>query len=186
MIGSPAHGPEDVGLSERCLLGFNAGPPMLPSAYNNNLLLVQTPDTVVLFNEMIHDARIVRMNSEHPGPEVQRWLGDSIGWWEDDTLVVETTNFMPQWGLRGGGSKNKRVVERFTPMPGGDVLYRFTVEDDSIWSAPWTGETVWRASEDKIYEYACHEGNYAMTNVLRGARLLEQEALAETADDPGH
>ncbi len=108
---------------------------------------------------------------------MNRWLGDSIGWLDDDTLVVETSNFHPESSIRGG-SENLHVVERFTMQADGNLLYGFTVEDDTVWTAPWTGEYIWRASDDRVYEYACHEGNYAMGNVLRGARLLEKEALA--------
>jgi hypothetical protein len=177
---APYDGPESLPLRERCLLGFTGVAPTLPALYNNFKKIVQTDDHVVILLEMVHDARIVRMKREgrtveHPGPEVQRWLGDSIGWWEGDTLVVDTTNFLPHEGR--GGSADKHVVERFTKLANGDVLYRFTVEDESTWTAPWTGQYLWRASEDKVYEYACHEGNYAMENVLRGARLLEAEAL---------
>ncbi|MEE2776085.1 MAG: hypothetical protein VYE73_04900 [Acidobacteriota bacterium] len=178
----PYDGPESLAVFERCVIGFTGATPTLPSLYNNYKTIVQTEDHVVILIEMVHDARIVRMNSEerthtHPGSEVRKWLGDSIGWWEDDTLVVETTNFHPESQVRGG-SDNMRVVERFTRQEDGNVLYRFTVEDDAIWTAPWTGEYIWRASPQRVYEYACHEGNYAMGNVLRGARLLEAEALA--------
>ncbi len=173
----PYDGPESLPLRERCILGFTGVAPTLPALYNNFKRIVQTEDRVMILLEMVHDARVVRLDSEHPGPEVQRWLGDSIGWWEGDTLVVDTTNFMPQWGLRGGGSRDKHVVERFTMQPDGDVLYEFTVEDKNVWTAPWGGQYLWRASSDRVYEYACHEGNYAMENVLKGARLLESEAL---------
>ena len=176
----PYDGPESLPLRERCLIGFTGVAPTLPALYNNYKRIEQTDDHVVILLEMVHDARIVRLKQddrtiEHPGPEVQLWLGDSIGWWEGDTLVVDTTNFLPQ----EGGSAAKHVVERFTMMPGGDVLYRFTVEDPSIWTAPWTGQYLWKASDESVYEYACHEGNYAMENVLRGARLLEAEALGQ-------
>ena len=171
----PYDGPEMLGIAERCILGFTGAVPTFPSLYNNYKSIVQTEDYVMILIEMVHDARIVRMNSEHPGPGVKRWLGDSIGWWEDDTLVVDTTNFHPEASIRGG-SENLHVVERFTMLADGNLLYRFTVEDDTVWTAPWTGEYIWRASDDRVYEYACHEGNYAMGNVLRGARLLEKEA----------
>ena len=177
----PYDGPESLPLRERCILGFTGVAPTLPALYNNFKRIVQTEDHVVILLEMVHDARIVRMNSEHPESTDanRRWLGDSVGWWEGDTLVVDTTNFLPQEGFRGGGSTEKHVVERFTKVPGGDVIYRFTVKDPEVWTAPWTGEYVWRASDDRVYEYACHEGNYAMENVLRGARLLEAEALGK-------
>ncbi len=171
--------------TERCIGPFTGHTPVLPSLYNNYKRIVQTEDHVVILLEMIHDARIVRMRRddrpvEHPGPEVQRFLGDSVGWWEDDTLVVDTTNFRSDSGAGGfrGDSENTRVVERFTKRENGDIIYRFTVEDETYWTAPWTGEYVWRASAKRVYEYACHEGNYAMGNIMRGARLLEKEALA--------
>ncbi len=177
----PYDGPESLPLRERCLLGFTGVAPTLPALYNNYKHIVQTEEYVVIHLEMVHDARVVRMQQdgvqvEHPGPEVQFWLGDSIGWWEGDTLVVDTTNFLPHEG-RAGGTADKHVQERFTKLPGGDLLYRFTVEDKSLWASPWSGQYIWQASDQSVYEYACHEGNYAMENVLRGARLLEAEAL---------
>ena len=172
---------EQRSTAERCLLGFTGVAPTLPGLYNNFKRIVQTEDHVVIELEMVHDARVVRLSSEHPPAEVKRWLGDSIGWWEGDTLVVETTNFRPETSPGRGGSENARVVERFTKRENGDVLYGFTVEDPTVWTAPWTGEYVWRATDDRIFEYACHEGNYALGNILRGARLLEQEAMAAKA-----
>ncbi len=177
----PYDGPESLAISERCILGFTGAAPTLPSLYNNFKTIVQSEDYVVIHLEMVHDARIVRMKTdgrtvEHPPADVTPWMGDSIGWWEGDTLVVETTNFHPESAMRGG-SPNTRVTERFSMQDNGSVVYRFTVEDDTVWTAPWTGEYLWQASDDQIYEYACHEGNYAMGNVLRGARLLEEEAM---------
>ncbi len=178
----PYDGPESLAISERCILGFTGAAPTLPSLYNNFKSIVQTDDYVMILIEMVHDARIVRMQTEgHPVEHLpagaKKWLGDSIGWWEGDTLVVDTTNFHPESSMRGG-SENTHVVERFTKQANGDLVYRFTVEDDQVWTAPWTGEYTWRASQDRVYEYACHEGNYAMGNIMRGARLLEKEALA--------
>ena len=169
------------GNAERCLLGFSGATPSFPSLYNNHKTIVQTEDYVMILIEMVHDARIVRMKSEgrpvaHPPAEVKKWLGDSIGWWEGDTLVVDTTNFHPKGGTRGA-SESLHVVERFTRQEDGNVLYRFTMEDDTTWTAPWTGEYIWRASDKRVHEYACHEGNYALGNIMRGARLLEKEAL---------
>ncbi|MDX1384637.1 MAG: hypothetical protein R3190_13375 [Thermoanaerobaculia bacterium] len=172
----PFDGPESLALAERCLLGFSGGPPMLPSLYNNYLSITQTEDHVVIMAEMVHDARIARMNGEHrpETPENRRWLGDPIAYWEGDTLVVESKNFRSHSGLPGA-DENLHVVERFTPTPEGDVLYNFRVDDPTAWTAPWAGEYTWRKKDSKVYEYACHEGNYAMGNVLRGARLLESE-----------
>ena len=177
----PYDGPESMPLRERCLLGFTGVAPTFPGLYNNYKKIVQTDDHIMILLEMVHDARIVRMKRqgaavEHPDPGIKSWLGDSIGWWEGDTLVVETTNFLPHEG-RSGGSVNKHVVERFTKQTDGNVLYQFTVTDPSTWTQPWSGQYMWRASRDSVYEYACHEGNYAMGNVLRGARILEAEAL---------
>ncbi len=171
----PYDGPESLAIFERCIVGFTGATPTLPALYNNYKRIVQTEDTIMILIEMVHDARIVRMSSEHPGPEVKKWLGDSIGWWEGDTLVIDTTNFLPEGQMRGGSEK-MHVVERLTLHPDGNVLYNFTVDDPATWTAPYTGEYIWRASDEKTYEYACHEGNYAMTNVLKGARLLEREA----------
>ena len=171
---------EQRGTAERCLLGFTGVAPTFPSLYNNFKRIVQTEDHVAILLEMVHDARVVRMNSEHPPAHVKKWLGDSIGWWEGDTLVVETTNFRRESAPGRGGSENAKVTERFTKKENGDVLYRFTVEDPTVWTASWTGEYVWRASTDRVFEYACHEGNYALGNIMRGARLLEKEELAKT------
>jgi hypothetical protein len=180
----PYDGPEMLGIAERCILGFTGAAPTFPSLYNNFKRVVQTDDYVVIEIEMVHDARIVRMNSEHLPADVRKWLGDSIGKWEGDTLVVDTTNFLPQSGVRGG-SENAHVIERFTKLANGDVLYRFTTDDPSVWTAPWSGEYIWRASDERVYEYACHEGNYAMGNILRGARLLEKEARERAASGGG-
>ncbi|MEZ5552293.1 MAG: hypothetical protein R3E82_15520 [Pseudomonadales bacterium] len=171
----PFDGPEDLALAERCLLSFAGGPPILPSLYNNYTRIVQTDDYVMILLEMVHDARIVRMNSEHRPASYRSWLGDSIGWWEDDTLVVDTTNFRRETGLYGA-DENLHLVERFSRLENGDLLYHFTVTDPTAWEAPWSGEYSWRSSDQQVYEYACHEGNYAMGGILRGARLLEQEA----------
>ena len=174
----PYDDPESLPTSERCLAGFTGAAPTFPSLYNNYKRIVQTETHVMILLEMIHDARIVRLNSEHPGPEVTKWLGDSIGWWEGDTLVVDTTNF--RVGGRGfrGGSENTHVVERFSVQHDGNVIYNFTVEDDTVWEAPWTGEYLWKAADGLVYEYACHEGNYSMGGTLRGARVLEADALS--------
>ena len=173
----PYDDPELRPMGERCILGFGStqGPPMLPVLYNNFKRIVQTPDHVMILVEMNHDARIVRMNSEHESPEIQRWLGDSVGHWEGDTLVVDTTNFTKRPGL-GSASKNLHVVERFSRIDNDTLRYQFTVDDPSVWTGPWSGEYPWPASDGRVYEYACHEGNYAMGNILRGARLLEAEA----------
>lgn len=169
-------------LAERCIIGSRstAGPPMLPNLYNNHKRIIQTPDHVMILTEMNHDVRVIRLNSQHPGDKLTFWLGDAIGWFEGEDLVVETTNFGPTPAL-SGASSNLKVTERFTKTPDGNLRYRFTVDDPYVWTEPWSGEYVWRAAPEKVYEYACHEGNYALGNIMRGARLLEREAAAEGA-----
>jgi hypothetical protein len=180
--GSTADGaydnPEQRPLGERCILGFGqtSGPPALPDYFYNNLHeIVQTPDSLVILTEMIHDARIVRMNQPHAPQNVRKWMGDSVGRWEGDTLVVDTTNFTDKTRFRGS-SENLHVVERFSRLDDRTLLYRFTVDDPRTWAEPWTGEYAWPATNDLMYEYACHEGNYALGDILRGARVLEREA----------
>ena len=176
----PFDGPEELALAERCLLGFSAGPPMLPGLYNNHKRIVQSEDHVMILVEMVHDARIVRMDSSHAPDDVRRWLGDSVGQWDGDTLVVDTTNFRSDTGLYGG-DENLHLVERFTLLEDGNLLYDFTVDDPTAWTGPWSGSYVWKRSKEPVYEYACHEGNYSMFNILRGARRLEGEELARRA-----
>ncbi len=173
----PYDDPEGRPLSERCLLAFgsSAGPPMLPVLYNNLKRIVQSENTVMILVEMVHDARVIRMNQEHAPAEIRSWLGDSVGHWEGDTLVVDTTNFRDTPGL-GQASGNLHVVERFTRIDADTLLYQFTVDDPTVWTAPWSGEYVWPASEHKVYEYACHEANYSFGGILRGARVLEADA----------
>ncbi len=175
----PFDGPEELALAERCLLGFSAGPPMLPGLYNNYKRIVQSEDHVMILVEMVHDARIVRMGGDHAPAEVRRWLGDSVGHWEGDTLV-DTINFRSDTGLYGG-DENLHLVERFTQQEDGNLLYDFTVDDPTAWTGPWSGSYVWKRSEEPVYEYACHEGNYSMFNILRGARRMEREELARRA-----
>ena len=176
----PFDGPETLALAERCLLGFSAGPPMLPGLYNNYKRIVQTETHVMILVEMVHDARVIRLGGEHAPDGMRKWLGDSVGRWEGDTLVVETKNFRSDTGLYGG-DENLELTERFTVREDGHLVYDFTVNDPTAWTAPWSGEYVWRATEKPVYEYACHEGNYAMGNILRGARRLESEWKGEVA-----
>jgi hypothetical protein len=174
-VPSAFDGPEVRPLAERCLLGFGStsGPPSLPNYFYNNLKqIVQTGDTVMILNEMVHDARIVRVGGQHLPQSVRKWMGDSIARWEGDTLVVDTTNFTGKTQFRGS-SENLHVIERFTRSDANTLLYRFTVEDDSTWERPWTGEYPWVSTNEIMYEYACHEGNYALVDVLRGARVQE-------------
>ena len=179
----PYDDPELRPLAERCLLGFGStsGPPMLPVLYNNLKRIVQTEDTVMILVEMVHDARIIRLNAEHDPPEIRKWLGDSIGYWEGDTLVVDTTNFTERPGL-SSASRDLHVVERFRRNPDGTLHYQFTVDDPTVWTRPWSGEYPWRPSEERVYEYACHEANYALEGILKGARLLEAEARGEVIE----
>jgi hypothetical protein len=174
-------GPELRPLAERCLLGFGStsGPPTLPNYFYNNLKqIVQTKDSVLILNEMVHDARVVRMNAQHLPETIKKWNGDSIGRWEGDTLVVDTTNFTNKTRFNGSGEK-LHVVERFTRVDPKTILYRFTVEDPETWDKSWTGEYPWRATDEKLYEYACHEGNYSLGGMLRGARQKEAEDAAK-------
>jgi hypothetical protein len=172
--------PEQRPLSERCLLGFGStsGPPALPDYFYNDLhQIVQTPDSIMILTEMVHDARIVRMNAQHLPQNIRRWMGDSVGRWEGDTLVIDTTNFTDKTRFRGS-TENLHVVERLKRLDDKTLLYRFTVEDPNTWDKPWTGEMAWPATSQPIYEYACHEGNYALGDVLRGARHQEAEEAA--------
>ena len=166
--------------AERCILTFGStsGPPMLPALYNNHKRIVQGEDTILILIEMVHDARIIRMNAEHDPPEIRKWLGDSIGWWEGDTLVVETTNFVDRPAFRQG-SGNMIVTERFRLQDADSLIYSFTVEDPTVWIAPFTGEYAWPRSENKVFEYACHEANYALEGIMKGARLLEADFRGE-------
>ncbi len=169
--------PERRPLGERCLLGFGStsGPPVLPNYFYNNLhQIVQTPDSVMILTEMVHDARVVRMNAQHLPKTIRKWLGDSVGRWDGDTLVVDTTNFTEKTRFRGS-SADLHIVERFSRIDANTLRYRFTVDDPNTWTQPWTGEYTWPATEDHVYEYACHEANYALENILRGARLKEAE-----------
>jgi hypothetical protein len=173
----PYDGPETMVLGVRCIYQPTASVPIRPLPYNNLKTIVQT-DTHVLINiEWMHWARIVRIDSEHLPSAIRSLAGDSIGWWEDDTLVVETTNFLASPGVAREGL---RVVERFSPIDEKGLLYQFEVEDPD-YEASYSGELLWPKTDQRSYEYACHEGNYAMGNTLRGARLLEQEWSAKQA-----
>ncbi|MDP2126042.1 MAG: hypothetical protein Q8K97_01575 [Pseudohongiella sp.] len=169
-------GPEDRGLSERCLLGFNSVPPFEPSLYNNNLQIFQTEDHVVIFNEMIHEARIVPIDgSPHIPASITQWNGDSRGYWDGETLVVESRNFNSKTqSFSGVGvSSDKVLTERFTRSGQDQVDYRFTVEDSRAFTTPVTAEIPMFRMDGELYEYACHEGNYGLVNVLQGARVEE-------------
>jgi hypothetical protein len=179
-----ADGPERRSLSERCLLGTGgtSGTPILPYFYNNLHQIVQTADQLVIFSEMVHDARVVRIGGQHPAPSVRKWLGDSIASWDGDTLVIDTTNFADDGSLRPAGAA-LHVTERLSRIDARTLRYRFTVEDSSTWTTSWSGEYLWPATSDRIFEYACHEGNHALEHILRGARAAEK--MGSAAADRG-
>ena len=172
-------GPEARPLGERCLLAFgsSSGPPMLPVLYNNHYQIVQSGDTVTTLVEMVHDARVIRLNAQHLPASLRKWMGDSIGRWEGDTLVVETTNFTDKEGFRGA-TENRKVIERFTRVAADEIDYRFTIDDPTAFARSWSAEYPFYRTDEKIYEYACHEGNYALPGILAGAR--EQERSSRT------
>jgi hypothetical protein len=176
---NPSDNPETRALGERCLLGFGgtSGPVMLPVLYNNTYQIVQAPGRLAILVEMDHDVRIVRMGSrEHLPPSVRPWMGDSVGWWEGDTLVIETTNFHPEETLRGA-SDHLKVTERLTGVGRGRLHYAFWVEDPTVFSQPWGGEYEFSATKGPVYEYACHEGNYALAGILAGAREEDRTGI---------
>ena len=178
--GTPFDDPERRSLGERCLLSFgrNAGPPMLANGfYNNNYQIIQAKDHVAIVVEMVHDTRIVPLNAKHRTDGVRPWLGDSIGWWDGETLVVETTNFPRAMAYRGSWEKLK-VTERFTRKGKDRLYYAFTVEDPDVWDTAWGGEYEFSPLEGRVMEYACHEGNYALEGILAGAREGERMAGA--------
>ena len=178
-------GPEARGVAERCLLGFSTGPPMLPGGYNNNVQIFQAPGYVVLLHEMVHDVRVVPLDGDALPASIRQWLGSSRGRWEGDTLVVETTNFTDGTGsfntsfASWGSAENTRLVERFTRVDGDTVRYEFTVDDPGTWSEPFTGRFPLNRSDAPLYEYACHEGNHGMLNLLSGARAEERASATE-------
>jgi hypothetical protein len=179
----PASGPEDRALYERCILGFNSGPPIIPNGYNNNVELLQRRDYIVILTEMVHDARIVPMDGRpHLPASVRQWSGDSRGRWDGDTLVVETTNFTHKGtgtiSLPVTTDENLRLVERFTLADPDTLVYEFTVNDPTTWTKPWTAVVHMKRNPDRIYEYACHEGNYGMEGILKGARVDEHKSTA--------
>jgi hypothetical protein len=174
-------GPEDLSLSSRCIVVAQESVPMLSGGYNNNLQIVQGDAVVAIMNEMNHSVRIVPMDGRpHLPADVRQFRGDSIGHWEGNTLVVDSTNFTARNPFQGSGDK-LHVVERLTRVDADTVLYRFTVEDPETWDQPWTAETAWSKVDGPIFEYACHEGNYSLGNTLRGARVAE-EAVEKKAD----
>ncbi len=168
----PADSYLDRSAFDRCILGFNTGPPMTPGFYNQNMQLFQTPDHVVVLNEMVHDSRIIPLDGR-PRPDIESWTGESRGHWEGDTLVVETTDFSDRHSYRGS-TRDRRLFERFTRIDADTLLYEFTIDDPGTWTAPWTAQIPMQWNPLPLFEYACHEGNYAMPNILGGARLEER------------
>jgi hypothetical protein len=174
----PADGPEDRSASDRCILGFNAGPPLTPGGYNQNMQVVQTRDHVLLVTEMVHTARIVPLDGRPQlNGRIQQWTGESRGHWEGDTLVIETTNFKEERRWRGA-TANMKLIERLTRIDADTLEYKYTVIDPDTWTTPWTAAIPLRLADLPMYEYACHEGNYSLANILSGHRAEEKEAAA--------
>jgi hypothetical protein len=181
-IKNPASA-QETGLQDRCLAFVTAGPPMLPYSYNSNYQIVQTRDAFIIHAEMIHDTRVIRLDGRpHLPPGIRLWKGDSVGRWEGDTLVVDTTNFNDGGGFYGdaggnfGWDRNLRVTERFSLLDADTLLYRFEIDNPTAFTQPWKGELTMTRSPGPIYEYACHEGNYALPNLLSGYRASERDA----------
>jgi hypothetical protein len=175
----PPTGPEDFGLPERCILWPTAGPPMVPGGYNNNYQILQNRRYVTILTEMIHDVRIIPVDgSPHLPQNIRLWMGDSRGHWEGNTLVVDTTNFTDKTHFRGA-DRNLHLIERLTRTDPETILYRFTVDDPTAFTKSWTAEIPMVRTAGPIYEYACHEGNYSMLNMLQGARAQEKAAEQE-------
>lgn len=186
-------GPEPRTTSEQCLLANSFGPPMLIGLYANNIQIVQTRDRVVFVLEWNHETRIVRLGDRrHAPPAIRPWMGDSVGWWDGEALIVETTNFNPRQQPRRSGTENyylspaARVVERFTRTSPSEILYQFSVDDPAIYRQTWRGELPMVASSAKTFEFACHEGNYSLPNILAGARAAERDATAKTSGEGAH
>jgi hypothetical protein len=178
-LGRPPEGPEDRALTERCILWPTAGPPMMPSFYNNNYQIVQGPGYVTILVEMIHDVRIIPLDTRpHVDANVRQWMGDPRGHWEGNTLVVETTNFNDKTRFQRAG-QNMHLVERFTRTAPDTITYEFTVDDPSAFTRPWTAQIPMKKTEGPIIEYACNEGNYSMEGMLAGARADEKKAAGK-------
>ena len=178
--GHEFDGPENRPLAARCIARPTAGPPLLPTRYNSNLQIVQGPGYVAIEAEEIHDVRIIPLDGRaHVPKSIRQWMGDSVGHWEGNTLVIDTTNFTDQSPFPG--AQNLHVTERLTRADEDTILYQFTVEDPGMWIKPWSGEVPIKKIAGPIYEYACHEGNYGLANTLRGARVAEAQAAAKEA-----
>ena len=168
----------DRPLADRCLQGFNSGPPMTPGAYNNNVQILQSPGYVVIVNEMVHNTRIIPTDGR-PHTKLRQWSGDSRGHWEGDTLVVDTINFRRETSLQGS-TANTHVIERFTRLDADALKYEFTVSDPGSYTQPWSAMVPWSRIPGPIFEYGCHEGNYALPNILAGARAQEKASSGVT------
>lgn len=183
-----SEGPETRSLGDRCIVGYGStsGPPMLNVLYNNNYQIVQAPGIVAIVVEMNHDARLIRIGGVHPPAHVQLWMGDSIGHWDGDTLVVETTNLHPGQSFTADVRHflylppTAKVIERFTRVATDQLLYEFSVADEAAYTQTWRGEMVMSAAKGPMYEYACHEGNHSLPNILRGARYEEGKRESAT------
>jgi hypothetical protein len=177
---SAADGPEQRSLGERCILSFGtaAGPPMLPTMYNSNYAIFQSPGYVVIMAEMVHDARIVRIGEKHGPNSIRKWMGDSVGYWEGETLVIKTKGLRSEQGFRGS-SENAVFTERLTRVAKDQIVYRFTIEDPETYTAPITGELALNAYPYELFEYACHEGNYSLPGILLGEREAEKRRAQE-------
>ena len=177
------HGPEDRGVAERCILGFNAGPPYTPSAYNNNVHIFQTPGYAVLLIEMVNDARIVPLDGRpHLPDNMRQWRGDARGRWEGNTLVVESRNFTAKTSYRGSG-KNMVLTERFTRVGPERLVYEYTINDPESFAKPWKAQIPMKRTDQPMFEYACHEGNYSMFTMLEGARSAERAGEPHTGSN---
>jgi hypothetical protein len=179
-------GPELRPAGERCLLSVlsTAGPPMLPMSYNSNYRIVQTADYLMVMAEMVNDARIIRINGEHQREEIYKWMGDSVGHWEGDTLVVSTRNIHPQQSFRGS-TGNMTAIEKFSMDENGQIIYQVTINEPEVYGVPWTAEVPMRRlpQGSHIYEYACHEGNHSIVGALAGTRWQEYYAQQESSGD---
>jgi hypothetical protein len=174
----PADEPKDRSLAERCVYWATSGPPMLPGPYNNLYQIYQTPGYVMILSEMIHETRVIPLDGRpHLAANIRKWMGDSVGHWEGDTLVVDTTNFTGNTRFRGS-SENLHVIERFRRVDANTIDYKFTIDDPASFTTPWTAELPFNASTGPVYEYACHEGNYALADILAGARAEEKKTEA--------
>ena len=168
------HAIQDRSITERCILGFNAGPPMNPGAYNNNVLVLQIPGFVILHNEMVHEVRVIPLDGRPHLPEsIRQWRGDSRGRWDGRTLVVETTNYTDRTAFFGSGAR-MHLVERFTRTGSNTLRYDYTVTDPESFERPWTVSVPMQQTDGPMFEFACHEGNYGLTNILRAARAADR------------